>query len=174
MQKHNGRIHLSLITTTVQTVHNSTWSHLHLLWEHNALSRCHCTELCWEKQPLSVAEHHARSSTYTNSFQLHTWDHLLMTLMKLRLNLLQGDLAERFGVSQSIVCKVISCWIDIMEENTRDYTPWLPRETIQATMPQCFREHFPNTTCVIDCSETPLQKLVIFINLYNVTGRYLL
>ncbi len=97
-----------------------------------------------------------------------------MTLMKLRLNLLQGDLAERFGVSQSIVCKVISCLIDIMEENTRDYTPWLPRETIQATMPQCFREHFPNTTCVIDCSETPLQKIVIFINLYNVTGRYLL
>ncbi len=106
----------------------------------------------------SVAEHLTRSSTYSNSFQLHIWDQLLMTLMKLHLNLLQGDLAERFGVSQSIVSKVISCWIDIMEENMRDYIPWLPRETIQATMPQCFREHFPNTTCVIDCSETPLQK----------------
>uniref|UniRef100_A0A9J7X5L4 THAP-type domain-containing protein n=1 Tax=Cyprinus carpio carpio TaxID=630221 RepID=A0A9J7X5L4_CYPCA len=76
----------------------------------------------------------------------------------LRLNLLQDDLAERFGVSQSIVSKVVSCWIDIMEENMRDYIPWVPRETIQATMPQCFREKFPNTTCVIDCSETPLQK----------------
>ncbi len=107
---------------------------------------------------LSVAEHLTRSSTYSNSFQLHIWDQLLMTLMKLRLNLLQGDLAEKFGVSQSIVSKVISCWIYIMEENMRDYIPWLPRETIQATMPQCFREHFPNTTCVIDCSETPLQK----------------
>ncbi|XP_055067716.2 uncharacterized protein [Misgurnus anguillicaudatus] len=98
------------------------------------------------------------TNTYTNSFQLHTSDQLLMTLMKLRLNLLQGDLAERFGISQSIVSKVISCWIDIMEENMRYYIPWLPRETIQATMPQCFKEHFPNTTCVIDCSETPLQK----------------
>ncbi|XP_056094218.1 uncharacterized protein LOC130072919 [Rhinichthys klamathensis goyatoka] len=104
----------------------------------------------------SVAEH--LTSSYTNSFQLHTWDQLLMTLMKLRLNLLQGDLAERFCVSQSIVSKVISCWLDIMEEKMRCYIPWLPRETIQATMPQCFREQFPKTTCVIDCSETPLQK----------------
>ncbi|CAM4548289.1 unnamed protein product [Leuciscus chuanchicus] len=104
----------------------------------------------------SVAEH--LTPSYTNSFQLHTWDQLLITLMKLRLNLLQGDLAERFGVSQSIVSKVISCWLDIMEEKMRCYIPWLPRETIQATMPQCFREKFPNTTCVIDCSETPLQK----------------
>jgi len=46
----------------------------------------------------SVSEH--LTNTYTNSFQLHTWDQLLMTLMKLRLNLLQGDLAERFGVSK--------------------------------------------------------------------------
>nr|XP_055046081.1 uncharacterized protein LOC129431988 [Misgurnus anguillicaudatus] len=104
----------------------------------------------------SVADH--LTNTYNNSFQLHPWDQLLMTLMKLRLNLLQGDLAERFGISQIIVSKVISCWIDIMEENMRYYMPWLPRETIQATMPQCFKEQFPNTTCVIDCSETPLQK----------------
>ncbi|XDV20863.1 hypothetical protein PO909_026076, partial [Leuciscus waleckii] len=31
----------------------------------------------------SVAEH--LTNSYTNSFQLHTWDQLLMTLMKLRL-----------------------------------------------------------------------------------------
>ncbi len=42
----------------------------------------------------SVAEHLTRSSTYSNSFQLHIWDQLLMTLMKLHLNLLQGDLVQ--------------------------------------------------------------------------------
>ncbi|XP_051808003.1 uncharacterized protein si:dkey-56d12.4 [Acanthochromis polyacanthus] len=103
-----------------------------------------------------VAEH--LTEEYHNSFQLHTWDQLLMTLMKLRLNLLQGDLAERFGVSQTIVSKIIACWLDLMEEKMRCYIPWLPRETIQETMPQCFKEHYPKTTCVIDCSETPLQK----------------
>ena len=81
-----------------------------------------------------------------------------MTLMELRLNLLQDDIAERFRVSQSVVSRIISQWLDFMEEKMRCYVPWLTRETIQATMPQSFKEHYPLTTCVIDCSETPLQK----------------
>ena len=95
--------------------------------------------------------------------QLHPKDQLLMTLMELRLNLLQADTAERFRVSQSVVSRIISQWLDFMEEKMRCYVPWLTRETIQATMPQSFKEHYPLTTCVINCSETPLQK-VLWIN----------
>ena len=82
----------------------------------------------------------------------------MMTLMELRLNLLQDDIAERFRVSQSVVSRIISQWPDFMEEKMRCYVPWLPRETIEATMPQSFKEHYPLTTSIIDCSETPLQK----------------
>uniref|UniRef100_UPI0037E7408B uncharacterized protein isoform X2 n=1 Tax=Semicossyphus pulcher TaxID=241346 RepID=UPI0037E7408B len=119
--------------------------------------------LCQLYTGLSLDAFHSLAEDLTRacnnaSFQLHPWDQLLMTLIKLRLNLLQGDLAERFGVSQPIVSKVISCWLDLMEAKMRCCIPWLPRETIQATMPQCFREHYPKTTCVIDCSETPIQK----------------
>ncbi|XP_063731418.1 uncharacterized protein LOC134859056 [Eleginops maclovinus] len=95
---------------------------------------------------------------FSNSSHIHPWDQVLMTLMKLRLNLLQQDIAERFQVSQPFVSKVISFWLEVMEERMRLYIPWLPRETIRATMPQCFKEHYSLTTCVIDCSETPLQK----------------
>lgn len=105
----------------------------------------------------SLADH--LTQDYNNRFQLHPRDQLLMTLMKLRLNLLQADIAERFRVSQPIVSRVTSCWLDLMEEKMRCFIPWLPSEKIQATMPQCFKEHYPKTTCVIDCSETPLQKL---------------
>ncbi|XP_049925645.1 uncharacterized protein LOC126405769 isoform X2 [Epinephelus moara] len=104
----------------------------------------------------SVAEH--LIPLYKGSFQLDPTDQLLLTLMKLRHNLLQDDLAERFCVSQSVVSQLLSYWIDHMEENMREYIPWLPRETIRATMPQCFKDHYPGTTCIIDCSETPLQK----------------
>ena len=78
-----------------------------------------------------------------------------MTLMELRLNLLQDDIAERFRVSQSVVSRIISQWMDFMEDKMRCYVPWLTRETIQATMPQSFKENDPLTTCLIDCSETP-------------------
>ena len=45
-----------------------------------------------------------------------------------------------------------------MEENLREYIPLLPRETIRATMPQFFKDCYSGSTCIIDCSETPLQK----------------
>ncbi|KAK7929861.1 hypothetical protein WMY93_006256 [Mugilogobius chulae] len=99
---------------------------------------------------------------YKNNFQLNARDQVLMTLMKLRLNLLQDDLAERFRVSQSQVSKITSAWYDIMEEKMRCHIPWLPRETIQATLPKCFKEHYPTATCVIDCCDAPLQKPYTF------------
>lgn len=43
-------------------------------------------------------------------------DELLMTLMKLCLNLREEDLAFRFGVSQSTVPLVISTWIPFLSK----------------------------------------------------------
>ena len=43
-------------------------------------------------------------------------DQILMTLIKLKLNRVLGDLGRQFHVSQSVASKVISFWIDKMEE----------------------------------------------------------
>lgn len=85
-------------------------------------------------------------------------DQILMTLMKLRQNFVMADLARRFQISQSQVSKTVGHWIDLMSEQMRDLIPWLPRETIRATLPQAFKGQFSNTTCVVDCTETVLQK----------------
>ena len=85
-------------------------------------------------------------------------DEILMTLMKLRQNFVYADLAKRFKRSKGQVSQTVQFWIGVMAENTKDLVPWLPRETIKATMPHVFQRHFPNTTCVIDCTETALQK----------------
>lgn len=85
-------------------------------------------------------------------------DQILMTLMKLRQNFVMADLARRFKISQGQVSKTVGMWIDIMSEHMKDLIVWLPRETIKATLPKAFKEHFVNTTCVIDCTETVLQK----------------
>lgn len=68
------------------------------------------------------------------------------------------DSAKHFKRSHSQAGKTLSFWIDVIAEHTKDLIPWLPRETIKATMPQVFLENFPNTTCVIDCTESVLQK----------------
>uniref|UniRef100_A0A671XQ01 DDE Tnp4 domain-containing protein n=1 Tax=Sparus aurata TaxID=8175 RepID=A0A671XQ01_SPAAU len=85
-------------------------------------------------------------------------DQILMTLMKLRQNFVMADLARRFKISQGQVNKTVGMWVDIMCEHIKDLIVWLPRETIKATLPKAFKEHFANTTCVIDCTETVLQK----------------
>lgn len=84
-------------------------------------------------------------------------DQILMTLMKLRLNLFLGDLARRFGVSESFVSKTITYWIDKLAKEMSVLIGWLSRETIRATLPESFKT-FPKTTCIMDCAETIMQK----------------
>lgn len=74
-------------------------------------------------------------------------DQILLTLMKLRQNFVIADLARRFKMSPGQVSKTLKFWIDVMAEHTQDLIPWLPRETIKATLPQVFMDNFPNTTC---------------------------
>ncbi|KAG1946696.1 transcriptional repressor p66-alpha [Pimephales promelas] len=85
-------------------------------------------------------------------------DQILMTLMKLKLNLILGDIAHRFNVSTSMASIVISHWIDVMGEQFKVLIPWLPRETIHATMPLSFQRNYPRTTCIIDCAESAMQR----------------
>ena len=85
-------------------------------------------------------------------------DQVLLTIMKLRQNFVLADLARRFKISASQVSKTIKHWIDVLAEHTKDLIPWLPRDTIISTMPQVFLQHFPDVTCIIDCTESVLQK----------------
>ncbi|CAI5689629.1 unnamed protein product [Oreochromis niloticus] len=93
-----------------------------------------------------------------NEFTMPVRDQVLMTLMKLQSNRAIDDLSRQFHISQSMASTIISHWLDKLEEVLRPLIPWLPKETIQATMPEAFKKNFPNTTCIIDCSETLLQK----------------
>ncbi|XP_026017886.1 uncharacterized protein LOC113018754 isoform X1 [Astatotilapia calliptera] len=93
-----------------------------------------------------------------NEFTMPVRDQVLMTLMKLKSNRVIGDLSRQFRISQSMASKIILHWLDKLEEVFRPLIPWLPKETIKATMPAAFKKTFPNTTCIVDCSETFLQK----------------
>ena len=81
---------------------------------------------------------------------LPLFQQFLMTLVKLRLNLCDQDLAYRFGVSQSTVSRNFRKWIDIMYIRLK---PWPSREAVTKTMPVEFRRDFKNCICIIDCFE---------------------
>ncbi|XP_035513382.1 uncharacterized protein si:dkey-56d12.4 [Morone saxatilis] len=111
---------------------------------------------------LSLKTFHILVSTLevyaSNAFPMSVQDQVLMTLMTLKSDRLIGDLSRQFHISQSMASKIFSYWIDRLEEVLLPLIPWLPKETIQATSPEAFKKNFPNTTCILDCSEILFQK----------------
>ena len=72
--------------------------------------------------------------------------------MKLRLNLMDLDLAYQFGIiSKSTVSKIMKRWLEIMYVCLRPLVKWLDCNQLRKTMPGKFKWAFPKCACVIDC-----------------------
>ena len=89
------------------------------------------------------------------SMKLSPMDQLVMTLMKLGLNLKVLDLSFRFGVSPTVVSKYFTTWICFLYHHLIDWMPSVQQVT--GTLPPAFREHFPTTYTIIDGSEIFLE-----------------
>ena len=96
-----------------------------------------------------VAPHVKRRSMYVNKFQ-----EFITVLIKLRLNAPHLDLAYRFGVSRSVVTRVLTAWLLVMDTCLSPLMAWPTRDALYKTMPQCFVDSFGyKTTVIIDCFE---------------------
>lgn len=88
-------------------------------------------------------------NSYTNKFaskllvargrprRLSSIDELFLTLVRLRLNLFQKDLAGRFNISKCRVFEIFSTWIDCMHDCFR-----LPKLNFTA-QPNVMKQHLP-------------------------------
>ena len=85
-------------------------------------------------------------------------DQILLITMRLRMGLFFQDLAHRFGISTQLASYMFRKGIPFMAKQLMDGIVWLPREIIRATLPNCFRKKYPNTTCIIDCTEIFIQR----------------
>lgn len=86
---------------------------------------------------------------------LSTADQLLMTLMKLKLNCRDLDLAERFGVSSATVANIIKTFVTALHDILVDgiISDYIPSQLKCAgSMPKSF-EDFGNARIVIDATE---------------------
>ncbi|CAN7985114.1 unnamed protein product [Ixodes hexagonus] len=95
----------------------------------------------------------------TTNFMMSVEQHVLLTLMKLRLGLVYGDLSRRFGVSVSTVGNIFRAMLATLGRILRNVDVWLSRETVFRNVPQSFEENgFAGTTCILDCTEVFLQR----------------
>ena len=77
---------------------------------------------------------------------------LLLTLSKLRHNFSQ-DLAMRFGVNQSTVSRLYSCWTKIFEACINEYSLWPDKTSIQESVPAAFKNLYPDTLVILNAAE---------------------
>ena len=79
---------------------------------------------------------------------------LLLTFMRLRLNVSTSCLAYLFNMSQPSASNIIREVVDIMHVRLKPYVKWPERQYLQQTMPMQFRRHFgKKCVVIIDCFE---------------------
>ena len=94
-----------------------------------------------------------------NNCVLSPFQQLLLTLIRLRLNLSGNDLGYRFGnISSSTVSRIFSNVLNIMFQLLQPLIIWPEREALQKTLPMDFRKHSPNCVVIIDCFELFLER----------------
>ncbi|XP_013403344.1 uncharacterized protein LOC106168719 [Lingula anatina] len=84
---------------------------------------------------------------------LSTEDELFLVLCRLRVGLLEEDLAYRFGVHTTTVSRICKTYFELLYFRFRQMPIWPSREIIDQTMPECFKQEYPSTRVVLDCTE---------------------
>ena len=73
--------------------------------------------------------------------------------VRLRLDLLQQDLAYRFGISQSSVSRILTTWIKFVYLKLKRIPLWPLRALVLSNMPNTFKMQYPTTRVIIDATE---------------------
>lgn len=82
----------------------------------------------------------------------------LLTLMKLRSGCTNEFLATAFGILPSTCSSIINTWIRFLANFLRPIVYWPDKATIMASMPSYLRNKYPHLRCIIDCSETLIER----------------
>ena len=85
-------------------------------------------------------------------------DHLFITLMKLRQNKDDIEIALLFKISPKTVCKIITCWVNFMYNQLKELNLWPSQKAVHQHMPKSFRKAFPTTRVILDATECPVEK----------------
>ncbi|XP_064641957.1 uncharacterized protein LOC135496527 [Lineus longissimus] len=80
-------------------------------------------------------------------------DQFFLFLCRVRLGLLELDLAYRFRISVSTVSSIIITWSNFVYLRLGSLCIWPTKEQVKKTMPRTFVDKYPNTRVIIDACE---------------------
>ena len=80
-------------------------------------------------------------------------DELLLVLMKLRLGLMNHDLADRFNIAESMVSSIFNTVIKVLAKFMRPLIYYPDKVAVRANLPRSFELLYPRIRCILDCTE---------------------
>ena len=80
-------------------------------------------------------------------------DEFFLVLVRLRCAFPIEDLSVRFDISTSNLSRILITWIDFLHAQVRMLPVWASKETVIETMPKCFKDAYPTTRVILDCTE---------------------
>lgn len=83
---------------------------------------------------------------------------LLLTLMKLRLNLSEEFLGYLFGIHQTTVSRIFRRWINVMASKLHSLILWPEREDLRSSLPMCFQTYFENCVSIFGSFEVYIER----------------
>ena len=99
-------------------------------------------------------------------------EQFFMTLLRLHLGLLEVDLANRFGVSQSTVSHTTLTWINLMYHNFKAMERFPSWDVVKKYMPEIFTKEYPNTRIIIDATEFAIERPSSLLNQSSTFSNY--
>ena len=84
-------------------------------------------------------------------------DEFFLVLVRLRLGLLERDLADRFCISESTVSRIYKSWMRLLSLELEPLINWPHKEQIFDFMPAIFKAKYPDVVVIIDCTEIKME-----------------
>ena len=82
-------------------------------------------------------------------------EQFIMTLVRLRLGLLELDLAQRFDIAQS---RITITWVNLMYHSLKAIMRFPPWHVVNKYMLEAFKSEYPNTRLIIDATEFSVER----------------
>lgn len=90
--------------------------------------------------------------------KLNSRDEFVMVLMKLRLGLTNGFLADLFGIADSTCSQIINTWLKLLSHELQPLVFWPDKQLIIEALPLSLKEVYPNLRCTLDCTEVFIER----------------
>lgn len=97
-------------------------------------------------------------------------EEFFLTLCRLRQGFPEDHLSHLYGIHQSTVSRIIVSWISFIYLKSSKICIWPSREQVGQHTPEDFKNKYPNTRVIIDCTEIKCQmpsSLLLNSRLYS-------